>query len=171
MITDLEKGEFGLEGSFDWELFGEVIDVHLYDDVDVEYAEKCAESLQNLPEETVQAIWEAAKRYCLHFINICGDEWDDWNEMSIDVTEDMPAEEIKTEIYPSVLIVDKPEGDGIGFHLECGCTWEVEHGLEITILDGKLVYLGPFESCGAWDNFPPDKVWNFVNDVDRTGIV
>lgn len=167
MITDLEEGEYGLEGSFDWELFGEVIEVNLFDDVDVEYAEKCAESLQNLPEETVQAIWEAAKRYCLYFISICGEDWDDFDEMSIEVDEDMPAEEIKTEIYPTVLIVNKPEGDGIGFHLEGGCTWEPEHGIEITILDGKLVYLGPFEDNKPWDKYKPDEVWNFVNDIDR----
>ncbi len=163
MITDLEDGEYGLEGSFDWELFGEQIEVHIDEDVDMEYAEKCAESLQNLPEETVQEIWEAAKRYCLYFIKLCDEDWEDFNEMSIEVTEDMPAEEIKTEIYPSVLIIDKPDGDGIGFHIECGCTWEIEHGLEITILDGKLVYLGPFEDNGPWNNFPKDNEWNFVN--------
>lgn len=165
MITDLEEGEYGLEGSFDWELFGEVIEVQIDEEVDTKYAEKCAESLQNLPEETIQAIWEAAKRYCLFFMELCGDDWDDFNEMSIEVTEDMPAEEIKTEIYPSVLIINEPEGNGIGFHIECGCTWEIEHGLEITILDGKLVYLGPFEDNRPWNNYPKDNKWNFVNNI------
>lgn len=165
MITNICEGEFGLEGDFDWELFGEVIEVSIDEETDMEYAEKCAESLQNLPEETVQAIWEAAKRYCLFFMELCGNDADDFNEMSIEVTEDMPAEDIKTEIYPSVLIINEPEGDGIGFHIECSCTWETEHGLEITILDGKLVYLGPFEDSRPWSNYPPDNEWNFVNDI------
>lgn len=39
------------------------------------------------------------------------------------------------------------------------------HGPEITILNGKFVYLGAFESCGAWDKFDPEDEWNFVNNV------
>lgn len=165
MITDIKQGEYGLEGSLDWELFGEKIDVQIEDGTDIEYAEKCAESLQNLPEETVQAIWKAAKRYCLAFIELCGEGWDDLDEMSVEVSEDMPAEKIKSEICPSLLIVNKPNGEGIGFHLEGGCTWDPEHGIEITILNGKLVYLGPFEDNRAWDNYKPDDEWNFANDI------
>lgn len=165
MITDIEEGEYGLEGFTYWELFDEKIDVTIEEDVDVAYAEKCAEALNNLSEETVNAIWEAAKKYCLHFIEICGDEWDEWNEMSFKVTEDTPAEKIKSEIFPSVLIVDKPEDERVGFHIECNCSWESEHGLEITILDGKPVYLGAFEGRSPWGKFDPDDEWNFVNDI------
>ncbi len=163
MITDIEEGEYGLEGFTYWELFDEKIDVTINEDVDIAYAEKCAEALNNLSVETVNAIWEAAKRYCLYFMDLVGTDGDDFEEMSIKVTENTPAEKIKSEISPSVFIVDKPKDERIGFHLECNCSWEIEHGLEITILDGKLVYLGAFEDCGAWDKFDPDDEWNFVN--------
>lgn len=161
-IKDLDDGEYGLEGFMRWELFDEEITVSLEEGVDIAYAEKCAEALNNLPEETVREIWEAAKRYCLYFVDICGDEWDD-DETAVKVTESTPAEDMKSLIYPSCLIVEEPEDEKTGFSIECNCSWEPEHGLEITILDNKLVYLGAFEDCGAWDNFDPDDEWNFVN--------
>lgn len=163
MITDIHKGEYDIEGIMRWELFDKEIDVSISDDADIQYAEKCAEALDSLPEETVNAIWKAAKKYCLYIIDLCGDEWEDWNEMSFEVTEETPAEKIKSEIFPSVLIVDSPEDDRIGYHIECNCSWEPEHGLEITILEGKLVYLGAFEGQDAWSKFDPDYEWNFVN--------
>ncbi len=164
-IKDLHDTEYGPEGKMRWDLFDEEISVSLDENVDISYAEKCAEALNSLPEETVRDIWEAAKRYCLYFIDLCGDEWDEYNEMTIKVTEETPAEEIKSQIYPSFLIVDEPEDERIGLHLECNCSWEAEHGLEITILDNKLVYLGAFEGQGAWGKFDPDDEWNFVNGV------
>lgn len=163
MITNIHKDDDVTEGNVRWELFDEELEVMIDDGAGIEYAEKCSAALNSLPEDTVKAIWEAAKRYCLHFKDICGDEWDDWNEMNIEVTRETPAERLKSEIYPTVLIVDKPKDERIGFHLECNCSWEPEHGLEITILDGKLVYLGAFESRGAWSRFDPDDEWNFVN--------
>ena len=170
LIKDLHDTEYGPEGKMRWELFDKEIMVSLDEGVDIAYAEKCAEALNDLPQETINAIWEAAKCYCLFFIDLCGDEWDDFNEMTIKVTEETSAEKIKSQIYPSYLIVSAPEGDGIGFHLECNCSWEVEHGLEITILDNKLLYLGAYEGREAWDNFDPNDGWNFVNDVDRSDL-
>lgn len=163
MITNIHEGEYETEGNVRWELFDKELEVMIDNDTDIEYAEKCAEALNSLSEDTLKAIYEAAKRYCLHFKDICGDEWDDWNEMSFKITKNTPAEKLKSEICPTVLIVDKPEDERIGFHLECNCSWEPEHGMEITILDGKLVYLGAFESRRAWSRFDPDDEWNFVN--------
>ena len=164
-IKDIEEGEYGLEGLTRWELFGEEIEVNIDKGVDPAYAEKCAEALNALSEETIRAIWEAAKKYCLYFTELCGDDWNSWNKMSFEVTEETPAEKLKSEIFPRGLIVNRPKDERIGFHLECNCSWEPEHGLEITILDGKLVYLGAYDGNGAWDNFDPDDEWNFVNNV------
>lgn len=165
MITDIEEGEYGLEGFTRWELFDKEIDVTIEEGVDIAYAEKCAEALNNLSEKTINLIWKAAKKYCLHVIEICGDEWDEWNEMSFKVTEDTPAEKIKSEIFPSGLIVDEPKDERVGFCIGCNCSWESEHGLEIAILDGKLVYLGAFEGRSPWGKFDSDDEWNFVNDI------
>lgn len=165
MITDIHKGEYGTEGMTRCELFDKEIEVNIDDGVSIEYAEKCAEALNSLPDDTVKAIFEAAKRYCLFFIDLCGGEWDDYNEMSFKVTEETPAEKLRSEFYPTSLIINKPKDERIGFRIGGSCTWDDEHGVEITILDGKLVYLGAFEGRGAWNNFDPDDEWNFVNGL------
>ena len=167
LITDIEVGMFErLEGFLKWGLFDCVLDVTIDKGVPLEYAEKCAEALNSLSEETIKDIYEAAKRYCLFFIDLCGDAWDyDDYDMQIRVTEDTPSEMMKSEIRPHVFIVDTPKDERIGFHIECGCSWEPEHGLEITILDGKLVYLGGFEDSSPWANYDKDDEWNFFNSL------
>ena len=167
MITDIHNGDYGTEGKVRWELFDMEIDVGIDNGVSVEYAEKCAEALNSLSDETVKAIFEAAKRYCLFFIDLCGDEWDDWNEMSFKVTKRTPAKKLKSEINFTSLIVNKPKDDRIGFRIGGNCTWDDEHGLEIAILDGKLVYLGAFEGHSAWSDFKPNNEWNFVNGLGK----
>lgn len=165
MITNIHNDDDIIEGNVRWELFDTELEVQIWEGADIEYAEKCAEVLNSLSEKTINEIWKAAKRYCLHIKSLCDDddEWDEWNEMSFKPTRRTPAENFKTEISPNVLIVDKPKDDRIGFHIGGGCTWECEHGLEMTFLDGKLVYLGAFESRGAWSEFDPEDEWNFVN--------
>lgn len=66
---------------------------------------------------------------------------EDGFEEDIVVPEDVNGREILSYITPSVLIIE--------FHVECECDWEEEHGLEITIKDNKLVYVGSF------DGMPP----------------
>lgn len=167
MITDIHRGEYGIKGKTRWELLDTEIEVGIDDGVSIEYAEKCAEALNSLSDDTVKSIFEAAKRYCLYFIDLCGDEWDDWNEMNFKVTKKTPAEKLKSEITPTSLIVNVPEDERIGFHIGGSCTWDDEHGIEITILDGKLVYLGEFQGRDAWSSFKLDDEWNFVNDFGK----
>ena len=45
----------------------------------------------------------------------------------------------------SVIVGDSCRQDRIEFHVEGSCDWEPEHGLEITISDGKILYVGPYE--------------------------
>ena len=161
LITDVQEGEFGLEGFLKWPIFDCVLDVVIREAATLEYAEKCAEALVNLPEETVRSILEAAKRYFLFFCEYVGYDFNE--DMDVKIYKDSPVKEIKADVFPHVFIVDKPKDDRVGFHIECNCCWEPEHGLEITILDGKLVYLGPFEDNGPWDKFPEDDEWNFAS--------
>lgn len=48
-IKDLHDTEYGPEGKMRWELFDEEISVSLDENVDISYAEKCAEALNSLP--------------------------------------------------------------------------------------------------------------------------
>lgn len=163
MIKNLHKTEFGIEGKVPFKLFGCEIDVMIDDDVPVEYAEKCAEAMNDLPKDTVEIICEAAKKYCMWFINETGEEIND--EMTVPIYDGTPAGEILNNITPSMLIVDAPKDNSIGYHIECGCDWEIEHGLEITIKDNKVLYVGDFGDHRAWYKYPEDDEWNFVNLV------
>lgn len=163
MITNIHDGEFGLEGNLCWELFDRELEVMIDKGVDIVYAEKCAEALNSLSEETVRSIWEASKRYFLFFCEYVGEDFNE--DMDVKIYENTPAEEIRADVFPHVFIVNAPKDERVGFHIECDCCWEPEHGMEITILDGKLVYLGPFEDCRAWDDFDEDDEWNFANNL------
>lgn len=160
MITDIQNGEYGIEGRVRFDLFDTEIDVAIDEETDIEYAQKCAEALNSLSEETILNIWKASKNYCLELFEMC-DGFSD--EIISEITDDTPPENIKKYIYPSMLIIDEPEDDRIGFHIECNCEWEPEHGLELTFLDGKLIYAGLFNDCGAWDEYDEDDNMNFAN--------
>ena len=51
--------------------------------------------------------------------------------------------------------------DHIGFQLGWSCDWEQEHGIEIIILDDKVLYLGAFEDNSPWYSYETDE-WNFA---------
>ena len=56
--------------------------------------------------------------------------------------------------------VDVPEDPSrIGYQLSGNCDWEEEHGIEIVILDGKLIYLGEFSGVSPW-SYPIEESWN-----------
>lgn len=165
IITDLEKTEIGVEGYMHCTLTDEDINVSLHGNVSEEYAERCAEALNHLSAGVVDEICNAAVRYFSHHRRHVGEEIDEL--MHVSVTELSEPREILKCIQVGVLIVDEPKDERIGYHVLCGCDWEEEHGLEFTILDGKLVYLGGFNASGAWGTYPPDNVWNYVNDIER----
>lgn len=165
MIKDLHKTEYGVEGKAPFKLFDCEIDVMIDDDCTVEYAEKCVEAMNDLPEDAVAIICKAAKKYCMWFIEEVGECIND--ELTVPIYADTPAREILNNITPSMLIVETPKDSSIGYHIECGCDWEIEHGLEITIKDNKVLYVGDFGDNGAWDKYPENNEWNFVNLIRR----
>lgn len=164
-IKDLEKTMYGVEGRMHCVITDEDINVMLHGDVSEEYAQCCAEVLNNLPTNVVDDICNAAMRYYFHHKQCVGEEIDEL--MSVRVTKLSNPRDILKCIQVGVLIVDEPEDEQIGFHVECGCDWEDDHGLEFTILDGKLVYLGEYNDNRAWKKYSPNDVWNYVNDIKR----
>lgn len=54
-------------------------------------------------------------------------------------------------VNPILLIIEKPEGEGIVLHLELNCDWEEEHGMEWLIRDDEVLYVGSFDGVLAWD--------------------
>ncbi|MBR5372490.1 MAG: hypothetical protein IK130_09780 [Oscillospiraceae bacterium] len=164
---ELQQNEYGREGTCFCNLVNAEIEFELCDDETPEaYGEKCAEAVGNMPPELIRDILEAAKRYCLFFTNLCresaGEQFDP--DEFPPVTEDTPAEEMRKYFSISGVCVDDPDDPAqIGYRLSGECDWEIEHGIEADILDGKLVYLGAFEMNSPWAEPDPDNEWNFAN--------
>lgn len=156
MIRDLQVKRLGkvstyIEGRAYCKLSGTDIDVDLYDDAPIEYAEKCVEAMNSMPDELIDEICRAAKKYCLEFLDEIGGAELNEIELTVPVDEDTPPAEILKCIEIGSLIVEVPKDPSrIGYQLSGNCDWEEEHGIEIVILDDKLVYLGEFSGVSPW---------------------
>ena len=114
------------------------MEVTISSEAKLAYAERCAEYFGNMPEEVVDRLCKYCIRYCEEMRQL-------YDEEEIDVPEGIAGREILSYITPSVLIIDeKCDENMIEFHVECGCDWECEHGLEITIKDNKILYVGSY---------------------------
>ena len=114
--------------------------------------------------ELIDRICRASKAYCLDFMDIVGEE-EIMEELTVPIYPDTDPKEILKCFYPTVLIVEKPDDESkIGWQAECNCDWEIEHGMEIDVLDGKLVYLSSFNDYSPWSEYDEDD-YNFVNRI------
>lgn len=144
IIQDLKRTKFGFEGTLDYPLFETQIKVFVDREEDIEYAQKCADCLCNMSEDTLLRLSTYIIRYCEYHR--------EYLEEDGSIPENISGTEILEYIVPSVLIVERPEDPSIiGFHVECGCDWEWEHGLEFTIRDEKILYVGPFDDMSPWN--------------------
>lgn len=165
VIRDLKVKQLGkvdtyIEGKVYCRLWDTEIDADLYDDVEIEYAEKCANAMNEMPDELIDAICRAAKKYCLEFLDEIGGAELNEIDMTIPVDENTPPIEMLKCFDVGSLIVEVPEDPTrIGYQLSGNCDWEEEHGIEIVVLDGKLVYLGEFSGVSPW-NYHAEESWN-----------
>lgn len=165
MIKDITVKPLGKdmtyrEGKVYCKLWDAEIDVALYDEeVSIEYAEKCAEAMNSMSDDLIDAICRAAKKYCLEFLDAIGGASMNEIELTVPVDENTPPLEMLKCFY-CALIVDAPEDPSrIGYQLSGNCDWEEEHGIEIDILDGKLVFLGEYSGESPWTDHSEES-WN-----------
>lgn len=154
MIKNVKQTEYGnLEGQVWNELFQTDMEVAISSEAKLAYAERCAEYFSNMPEEVVDRLCKYCIRYCEEMRRL-------YDEGEIDVPEGVAGREILSYIRPNILIIDeKCDENIIEFHVECGCAWEFEHGLEITIKDNKILYVG------SYDGMPP----YFIERLEQAG--
>ncbi len=155
-MGNLIKNIHGEEGEMHWKLFDTDIDVLIYD-ADEEYAQRCADYIDNMPEELLDKLRRASLLYAQAFYELTGEE-----ELEEFMT--VKPEDILEYVCPSALIIEKPKDDRIGFHIELECDWEPEHGLEWSVLDGEPMYVGAFEDVSPWRGFR-NKDWNYVTKL------
>ena len=167
-VKPLTKDSTFREGRAYCPQWNEEIAVMLFEeDATLEYAEKCVEAFNSMSPELVDAICRAAKMYCLEFMDEISDEWRQELNLAVPVNENTdPAEMLKC-FAPTSMSVDVPEDpEKIGYSVECNCDWEEEHGMEIDVLDGKLVYLGSFNDEGPWEDHS-DEEWNYAARIEQ----
>ncbi|MDE5835354.1 MAG: hypothetical protein K2H26_07535, partial [Ruminococcus sp.] len=117
----------------------------------------------NLSGEMVETICKCAKAYCLDFMELTYGDWDE--ELTIPVNSETPPLEMLKCFRPTTLIIEEPEDlNKIGYHLECSCEWEIEHGMEIDILDNKVVYLSSCSGYSPWYEYDDDES-NYINKI------
>ena len=164
-VKPLGKAGSYIEGKAYCRLMDKDIDVDVYDDVSLDYVEKCAEAMNSMSEDLVDAICRAAKKYCLDFLeDIGGAELNDIT-LTVPVDENTPPREMLKCFDVGSLIVDVPkDGSRVGYQLSGNCDWEEEHGIEIVILDDRLVYLGEFSGVSPWEDHS-DESWNSAADI------
>ena len=147
MIREIHKNDFGeFEGTVWNELFQTDMTICFPGEADQAYAQQCAEYFSNLPQEMVDRLCAYCLRYCDALRNF-------FDEDEFEIPTGINDRDILSYITPSLLMAEThPNTDGIAFHVECGCAWEVEHGLEITI-SGGTAWKSPSAVSGffMWD--------------------
>jgi hypothetical protein len=158
MIRDLGDGEVGKEGIIDFPLFNVEIAIEIEEDTPIDYAEKCADALFRLEDAEIERFCDGAIRYCERMREY-------FNEMDVSMPANLSGREILAYIQPCSIYIVPPKSDGVAFLLSCNCDWEVEHGLECIIKDGKVIYMGSFISTDPWlgEEFLSREYGNYID--------
>ncbi len=139
------------------------MEVMIKEGASIEYAQKCAEHFNSLNSKLVETICKGAKAYCLDFMEEVGG--DVYEKMKISVTAETPALEMLKCFRPQMLIIEEPKDKNrIGYQLECRCDWEIEHGMEIDIIDNNVVYLSSFNDYSPWREYVTGE-YNYINQI------
>lgn len=140
-IKNIIKGEFTYEGKAYFPLFDTETEVYFDYDVPLRYADSCISRLENLKQSTIDRLCEGAYNYCTDFSLIAGEET---------VPRGTSPAQILEYVYPLVMIIEKPLTDQPAWHMECGCRWDEEHGLECSLRGDEVLYVGAFSDESPW---------------------
>ncbi len=161
MINNLKKNQYGeLEGEVYVPLFDMDMEVSISNESKLAYAERCAEYFCNLPEDVLERFCKYCSRYCEEMRRVLDEE-------DMPVPEGVEGKEILDYIAPNILIIDeKCDESIIEFHMEMSCDWEIEHGLELTIKDGKILYVGSYDGMPPYHTSRIEYVGHYNPNVD-----
>lgn len=156
MAMNFTEGKYFYESKTHFDLFDRDIQVYVGRDsenIDFAYAQRCAESLNNMPEKLIDELCKCSTRYCEEFCDDVGE-----NPPEIKTSRD-----ILKYIYPTTLVVDEQRDGDIVLHLECNCEWEPEHGLEWLVKGDRVLYVGAYSGESAYcDEEQLQKPWNYA---------
>lgn len=144
-ITSIKRYDSGLikaqTSSLRW---GDDFSLLCIKEEQIPYAKKCLAFLDAMQEDMEARL----RKYLFRYYGWFEQFLDDNDKARIGtITEESILSNISIH---SVIVDDNCREDIVEFHVEGRCDWEPEHGLEITISDGKILYVGSF------DDYPPN---------------
>ena len=107
----------------------------------IDYAKKCLSYFESMPKQVELRLRKYLFRYFRDYLQYIEEETEEWKN----ITEENIFEHIQ---ITTLIVSSECRTNIIEFHIEGNCDWEKEHGLEITISDEKILYVGPFENYG-----------------------
>lgn len=174
VIRDLKTDENGwfADGKFTSNsLFqGEMrVSIFVDDGATIEYAEKCISHYNDLNNnrDICIKLQEQLVKFFLYM-------YEEWKEMGIydelvnELESVMDAYKAGKNLIDFLsrptLYVYPPQGNGIGYGIECDCPWEPEHQCLIIIRNNELLYVGQSDGLDAWCD--EDDYYCIWNDED-----
>ncbi len=138
MILDIKKTDWGVDAKTASEKWEKDFTLTCDTEEQLPYAEKCLASLDAMPADMERRLAKYLFRYYKDY-----EQYYEEDEIAaMGITEDNVLDHIRID---SLIVDDDCRQDRIEYHISGGCEWEEEHGLEIAISDGKILYVGPFE--------------------------
>ncbi len=152
-IKNLHETEYGTEGEVYFSLFDKFIGLAIKKGATIQFAEQCADLLNNLNERIIAHLCRASELYCNDFLSQIG-------EPEIEFEDRLS---VLGKIYPSELIVPKPNSEVTPVvKMELNCEWEKEHGMEWVIRHDRVYYVGAYEGCDPYGDFEDNDYWNYA---------
>jgi len=153
LIKWIKNDDGLLVGELRYDYFDCDIEFVADESVDSDYIKRCALYLNEVTEKVIDHLCEASVRYCNDFLDSIG-------EKKCEFTK---TEDILSLITPSCLSVSEPQkGSEPIVSLELDCEWEIEHGMEWVIREGKVIYVGVFTGTCPWEGYESDLFDNFA---------
>ncbi len=148
------KSDLFIKGIFYAPLFDREIKINIDPDVDMKYAEMCAEHFNNLSEKMVDEFCEMAINYC----EFMREGWADfgYDDIVAEINKAIPnrlkGREVLKFISDPQMYIELPEENIPGYSITSDCIWEPEHQLEWIIKGNRNLYVGEVRGLNAWDN-------------------
>ena len=151
-VLETPDGPFSVEGRVFCRPFGRYVAFAVEDAASMDYVVRCAEHLDTLPEATLVELCRASIRYCNEFRLLAG-------EAPLAFASPL---DVLALLDPNTLLIPNEERPEPVVHLELCCDWELEHGLEWIVRDGKVLYVGGFNGGNPWGGYDEKASWNFA---------
>lgn len=147
LIKNIQDMDGYYEGDFYSTLFEADMVVTLEDNTYIDYAEKCIDNFNSIPDSTIKFILEK----CIDFFKDMYEQYsDDYDENCS--PENLTADNVLGDYIEGVAInIEKPQNSDISaYQIEFSCPIDCPVCI---IRNNEIVYIGENTDASPWDNF------------------